>query len=384
VFYYLTSSLKRRLLLELRDSFSRHPIYNKLVPNIQNKYSFKERPHFGIVLKGVSANKVVFSSDNFIGEVLSRTMLTYVGEPRYPIEWVREDLALIDKTGGMPTAPGVYYLEILKAPTDASEAGLFAIDPLLTVTEEPLIHFQSGIEREAQLQNAPAPGTVRLYENRTILLKEGVDYRVDSNGRVTFLTRFTPNANIQADYRYPAPSIGPVEFFWNRSDFKTLPGVVMAFGKRAKVGDKVAIVVHQDRVPSARAFGGKFEVNFDLDVITTDPIQTEEVTDLVVMHIWGEKKSALEFEGIEVVDISMGGESEEAYDETGDLFFYSASVSIQLRADWEIHIPLPLTISKVTTEKPDGTSGMILEANKLFFATSPFLVGRNNDFERIG
>jgi hypothetical protein len=36
MYYYLLSSLKRRLILELQDSFSRHPVYEKVVPFIQN------------------------------------------------------------------------------------------------------------------------------------------------------------------------------------------------------------------------------------------------------------------------------------------------------------------------------------------------------------
>jgi hypothetical protein len=383
VYYYLLSSTKRRLILELQDSFSRHPIYSKLVDYIQTKYSFKERPHFGIVLKGSSVNKVALSSDNFLGRVHSHVMLAYLGEPVYPLEWVREDLAKIRQTGYMPTAPGVYYMEILSAPTNPTEPGTFVIDPLLTVPDEAVIQFTSGIEQHATLQNVPSPGTLRLWLNRRILLQEGADYTVDSSN-IQFIRHYSENDQITAEYRYPVDSIGPVDFYWNQANFSTLPGVVLAFGKRAKVGDKVAIVVYQDRVDTALAYGGKFEFSFDLDVIATDPAQMEEITDLVIMYLWGEKKSRLEFEGLEITDISMGGESEEAYDEQADLYFYTAAISLAMRGDWEIHIPLPLTISRATTEQPDGSNGLRLEVGRLFYATSPIVVGRNNDYERIG
>jgi len=55
-------------------------------------------------------------------------------------------------------------------------------------------------------------------------------------------------------------------------------------------------------------------------------------------------------------------------------------MAIQLRADWEIHIPLPLTISKVTQINPENA----LSIGTLFFATRPAIVGRNDLFERIG
>ncbi len=213
-----------------------------------------------------------------------------------------------------------------------------------------MILFRSGIERHAQLSEAPVQGSLRLWENNQHLLTEGQDYDVNyTTGEIQFNARMFPNSTVGADYFYAAPSIGPVEFKWNSADFTTLPGVVLAFGKRARVGDKLAVRVYEDRVDTAKAYGGKFEVSFDLDVISQDPTQMEEIADFAVMSLWGEKKDRLEYEGIEVLEVSMGGEAEEQYDETGDLFFYNASLSVQLRADWEAHIPMPLIISKGST-----------------------------------
>ena len=385
IFYYLISALKRRVILELRDSFSRHPLYAKLVPWIQNKYTFDERPQFGIVVKGTSANKVALSGDNFMGTIESHVMLSNVGGPAYPIEWVREDLAAVRANGDLfPLSAGIYYIEILHAPENPQEPGQYIIDPLLTVTDEAVLQFQSGIEREAQLQNIPAPKTLRLWLNKSVLLQEGKDYRVNyKTGAISLLTRAVPNAVLTADYRYVVASLGPIDFYWNQSDHKTLPGVIMAFGKRAKTGDKVAIVVYEDRVEAARAFGGKFEVNFDLDVITQDPSQMEEIADLVVMYLWAERRDALATEGIEIVDISIGGEAEETYDETGDTYYYNASISLQLRADWEMHVPMPLVFSRVTQEPTSTSAGIQPVMSELYFATRPVIPSRNHDYERI-
>jgi len=385
VYYYLVGALKRRVILELRDAFSRHPLYSKLVPFIQNKYAFDERPQFGIVVKGASANKVALSGDNFMGSVESHVMLMNVGTPAFPIEWVREDLEAVRANDDVfPLAAGIYYLEILHAPTTPQEPGQFIIDPLLTVTDEAVLQFQSGIEREGQLQNLPVPKTLRLWLNKRTLLTEGRDYTVDyGTGAINLTLRAPPSSTLTADYRYTVPSIGPVDFYWNRSDHTTLPGVVMAFGKRAVTGDKVAIVVYENRVEAARAFGGKFEVSFDLDIITQDPNQMEEIADLSIMYLWGERKPELESEGIEIVDISMGGEAEESYDETGDTYFYNASISLQLRADWEIHVPLPLVFSRAVLEATDTTTGLQMVTSDLYYAAHPVIPTRNNDFERI-
>lgn len=391
MYYYLRSALKRRLILELKNSFADHPVYQKIVPFIQNRFAFTERPQFGIVVKGSSANKVVLSSDNFVGTVASHVMLGYVGQPTYPIEWVREDLEVVRLAGRMPTLPGVYYLEILSAPTNSAEPGYFVIDPLLTVPDESVFRFQSGIEQEAQLEQIPIQQTLRLFLNNNILLLEGRDFTANyTTGAIQFTTRFNPQDRVSAEYRYaPSSSIGPVPFFWNQADAKTLPGVVLAFGKRAAAGQKVAVVVYGERVSTAQAFGGKFEVSFDLDVIARDSGQMEEIADLVAMYLWGQKKERLEFEGIEILDVGLGGESEEPVDETGDEYSYQASITVQLRADWEVHVPLPLTISRVaqTTRESElsetPTSSIQPVQNELFFLTHPILAGRNSDFERI-
>lgn len=397
MFYYLTGALKRRLILELKDSFSAHPIYSKIVDQIQNKFAFTERPQFGIVVKGVSGNKVILSADNFVGSIMSHVMLANVGAPVYPIEWVREDLACIKANNDvLPTPPGIYYIEILTVPEDAQSEGTFIVDPLLTVNDEPVLKFTTGVETEAQLQRLPVQGTLRLWENRRFLLNEGTHYRVDyQTGAIELLSRSSPGAILTADYRYSVNSVGPVSFQWNRADFNTLPGVVMAFGKRSRVGDKVAIVVYEDRVETARAFGGRFDASFDLDAIARDPNQMEEIADLVFMYLWAQKRENLSTEGIEITDIAMGGESEEIYDETSDDYFYNASLSIQIQADWEIHIPLPLTISRVIATTPaadksitplDPAQATTIHGDvksKLFFATIPVLAGRNNSYERI-
>jgi len=382
VYYYLIQSLKRRVILELKDSFKGHPTYNKIIPYIENKFVFPERPQFGIVVKGSSANKLSLSGDNFVGTVQSHVMLAYIGTPTYPLEWVREDLTCVREHGGhFPTAAGVYYMEILHAPKNSSEYGFYAIDPLLTVTDEAVLQFTTGLEREAQLQNIPVKHTVRLWENHRTLLTENKDYKVNyEDGAITFIKTFSPNVVINGDYRYAVKTIGPIKFQWNQADFTTLPGVVLAFGKRAVKGDKVAVVVYPDRVDAANAYGGKWEVTFELNVISQDPIQMEEITDFAIMSMWGVKKPLLEYEGLEIMDISMGGEVEEQYDETADLMYYNSSISLQMRADWEIHIPLPLTISKVQQSMPRPDQ---LPSSDLFFATVPSLAGRNSNFEKI-
>lgn len=384
--------MKRRLILELRDSFAAHPVYNKIVDQIQPKYSFAERPQMGIVVKGASANKVVMAADQFLGTLHSYVMLAYVGAPTFPIEWVVEDAAALDARGGqMPLPPGIYYIRIVDAPADSQSFGHFMVEPLLTVNDEPVMRFTSGVETMGQLQQLPIPGTLRLWQNRNYRLIEGKHYTVSyATGEIAFVESFTPGSIVTADYRYRVESIGPVPWQWNRADYKTLPGTVLAFGKRGKAGDLVAVVVYGDRTPTAKAYGGRFDLSFDLDVIARDPQQMEELADLTLMYLLYQKRGVLSSEGIEVMDVSIGGETEEVADETGDEFFYNASISVQLQAPWEVHEPLPLTISVVTSESsptealPGSSSAIIGNVyHSLVFSTMPTLIQRNNDFEKI-
>ncbi len=324
-------------------------------------------------------------------------MLAYIKHPVYPLEWVREDLNTVRENGDtMPTPPWIYYIEILKVPENAQDQGFYAIDPLYTITDEPVLHFISGIEHEAQLQHVPVQGTVRLWQNRNYLLIEGTDYQVNyQDGSIYFLTSFPGDSYVTGNYRWAGESRGPIPFFWNTADFKTLPGIVLAFGKRAKLGDKVAVVVYPDRVDVANAYGGRFDATFELDVLSQDTNQMEEIADLVTMFLWGEKRPILSIEGIEITNISMGGESEEPYDETGDLNYYIASLTVEIQADWEIHLPLPLTISRfgplATPTTPGGLEGIMAGLspvqpgpnNSLFYQTMPIIKDRNNAFERI-
>lgn len=378
MYYNLVQSLKRRLIHELVQCYSTHTLYKKITPFIQGRFDFDERPQFGIVVKSSGANKVVLSGDNYVGTIQSYVMLAYVGQASFPLEWVKEDLECVRAHKGMPTPPGVYYLEILSAPSNASEVGYFVIDPLLTVIDEPVFVLASpGLGGEARLMSLPLQGTLRLYENRKYMLQEGTDYRIDyTTGEIEILYQYGGGAAITADYRYAQPSRGPFEFKWDTADIRTLPGVVLAFGKRAVAGDKVAIVVYKDRVDTAKAYGGKTEVSFDLDVIAADTTQMEEIADLVFMYLWTQRKARLEFEGIEILDISIGGEAEEVADETSETFFYQTTCPVQLRADWEIHVPLPLTISKVL---PTGVTPI---ANTIFFG-SYGVQGRDDDYERV-
>jgi len=396
VYFQLTESIKRRLILELRNYWSYHPKYrDDLVDNIQGKYSFRERPQYGIIVKTGSATKVQLSADNYIGIVHSYATLADVQNyPGLSIEWIREDVrAIQNNQGRFPSPPGVYFVEL-------TEDNEFYVDPMLDVRAEQVMQIDATT---AKLQNPFIEGTLRLYEGPNgFLLRDGINYTADpATGQITLVEELPLDGHrrLIADYRYSGDSSGPHKLVENRANITAIPGVVLAFGRRNQKGDRQAIVVYGRREASALEYGGKWELSLDFDVMARDVYSQQEIADQSVMYLWGILRSKLSREGIEISDVGMGGESEEIYDETGDDYFYNSNFSITLQTDWFIHVPLAHRLRMISPLDADSASliaGMseddlinaknniaMLDSLGLEPVTDPFFRGRANTYEVI-
>ena len=359
MYFQLTETIQRRFIMELRRYWSYHPIYrDELVKNIQGKYSFKERPQLGIIVKNASGNQVRLAADNFQGTVMSHVLAARVEDnPGLFLEWVREDARVIRGNNGVfPTAPGVYYIQI-DTVADNFTSFTFFIDPLIDVVNETLMMINGTTGRvnagkflEGTLKVYQMPGNVELIDN--------VNYTTDpETGAVNFFNALTEKNFYSVDYRWPAvtPEESPAVLAnsqpWtgvpNRGLVQPLPGVVLAFGRRIQAGDVMAVVVGRHREPSAQEFGGRWDLSLDFDVIARDPHQQREVLDQTVMYINGVLRSRLSTEGVEIDVVTMGGETEEIAYENSDDYFYNASFSLTLQTDWAIHVPLTATIERV-------------------------------------
>jgi len=158
MYFQLTGALKRRFIEELRRYWSYHPKYrDDLV--IQGKFSFKERPQHGIIVKTSGGNRVDFSADNYIGIIESYCLLTKVkNKPGLSCEWVREDSTAIQNNNGQfPSLPGFYYVDIV----EENGSNVFYVDPLINIFHEPVTLTDSST---AQLATVPVAGSLRLYE----------------------------------------------------------------------------------------------------------------------------------------------------------------------------------------------------------------------------
>lgn len=333
----------------MRNYWSYHPRYQDIIEHIQGKYSFRERPQFGIVLKNSSGNQVQLAADNFQGYVHSYVYLANVtGNPGLSIEWVKENTVDIQNNGGVfPSAPGIYYIDFCDAngnPTDEA----FFVDPLFDVQDETVLQIN---DTQYQLQKgAFLSGTLRLYQMPgSIQLYDGVNYTVDSaTGEITLLGgALNSDSFLSADYKSPGTPTGPWKVFENRALTEPIPGVVLAFGRRITKGDRLAVVVQPKRTISAMEFGGRWDLTLDIDVIARDPLAQREILDQSALYLWSTARPRLSSQGIEILTVNMGGETEEVYDENADDWFYNASFSLQLQTDWSIHVPLGICIRGV-------------------------------------
>lgn len=360
MYYNLSGSLTNRIIQELREFWALHPQYPKLPNNIQGKFSFKERPQEAIIVKPSGASHTRLAADNFVGTVVSYVFQYLLDSaPGVSVEWIREDASAIQRNGGVfPSPAGIYFVEVLTLPgyhseTELSETGTFMVDPLLDVKDEAVTMTDST---SGQLLNVPLlPGTLRLYQMPYgALLYEGTNYTVTAAGEITFVQPVPAGTYVSADYRYPHPSTGPHRFFPGFANHTAIPGVVMAFGRRASVGDKFSVIVQEYRSPSALEYGGRWEVSMDLDIWARDIDSQREIIDYTAIYLEGILRSHLSSEGIEINSVQVGGESESIYDDTADDYSYNGSISMSIDVDWSIHVPLahfirsasPLTLAQ--------------------------------------
>jgi len=387
--------------LELQTFWATHPKYRDIVEHIQGKYSFRERPSYGIVLKTSSANMVQLSADNFLGTVESYIHLAKVameGGGEYPglaVEWVREDGRAIQENGGtFPSPAGIYYITL----TADKE---FEVEPLVEVQDETLTHV-GGADYIAA--HPFLDGSIRIYQMPgAVQLVPGVNLTINPDtGGVSLAHPLAKGQYLSVDYRYAGDTTGPWAIKENYANKGAIPGVVLAFGRRCEVGDCLAVVVHSRRQPTALEYGGKWEISLDFDIVARDPYAQQEISDMTVMFLWGVVRNQFSTEGIEITSISMGGESEEVYDENADDYYYNASISLSLQTDWAIHVPLTAIIRRVGPQTPAQIAEVagltddelrvstatlqniqVLESLGLTSYDDPFFAGRTITFEKV-
>jgi len=280
-------------------------------------------------------------------------------------------------------AQGVYQVEITGGDPVLNKWE-FMVDALLD-KEDIFTKKAEGTETSFQTTHRPVyPGSLKIRENGNLMQElladnsnaETADYIVDyESGIITFVKSPDPilkNSEVIANYRISGLSTGP--FTVPNSNYAhntAIPGVILAFGKGISQGDKHFVVIHKDREISALEYIGKWESNISLDVYAKDSVKVEEIIDMSTAYLNTYRKSQLDAEGIYLVDVNFGGESEEVFDEgTGDLY-YMGSVEYSFMTEWIMHQPVLQTIE-----------GYFINS-EVIVSAEPFVPQKNIHFERI-
>ena len=301
-------------------------------------------------------------SNTDFADNIGQIKVTINGQQVFPefVDGEKKLVLLSRSTNSSDVVKVTYYYKVISNPgiyvVDFVEDNQFAIIPIYTIDKELVIENATGTEIIVSLENSPVDvNSDELYiQSRNggspIELIRGTDYTINYvNGQITLLGPLTRGYNLYADYRWqPVGYInGPHTFIPYQENHTAIPGAIIAIGRRAKKGDRQAIIIEKDRQPQARIYGGYWDMTMELAVIAKDPIQSAEMADHVISYLWGIRKNALEFEGITLMTVEPSGESEEPFDEnTGDVY-YITNISILLQASWQEFVPYPFEIKRI-------------------------------------
>jgi len=341
MFHHLTMAVRDRMIKELRDYWADHPRYETLAQNIQGKYSFEERPQFGMVIKTGGASNVILSPDNFIGTLKGYVSLAKVlGRKGVSIEWVREDDSVKPESG-------VYHTQVQKFPSEDPYAFQLVIQRYTYEIEATLVYTDP---KTVELMNTPVEGSLRIREYPSGRSLDSSEYLVE--GSTVTLSEETPRGlSLSAQYTSKDEFLkGPFRVTPDQAYREIIPGVVIAVGRWIEVGDEQVIIVAENQEVVAHEYGGRWDISVDIDLVARDVHSQADIADRTVVWLWSTLRPKLSSMGLEMSDVSLGGEGEEVYDDNGDDYFYTASISLTIQADWFIHFPLVLPIGNFNLE----------------------------------
>lgn len=332
MFHYLTLEVRNLVIEELRKYWADHPRYPELAHNIQGKYSFDQRPQFGMIIKTNGANNIAMSSDNFLGTVRGLVYLAKTKKLQYgSIEWVKENPVLKPREG-------IYILDITKI-QDQYEQYQVNITAYQRVKETNPMFIA---EDQIQLMGTPIENSLKIIEKPSnVRYVEGVDYLVLEDNVIEIKTELINGVSLEIFYTQLEENALPSAIV--RADTvynEIIPGVVMYFGRRLQDGDQQSVVVLDQIDEIYNEYGGRWDISVDIEIIARDPHSQADLADRTTVWMWAVLRDRLASRGINMNEVSLGGESEEVYDENGDDYFYTASISTTLQVDWFLHIPL--------------------------------------------
>lgn len=342
--FLVTNALKKRLVLIFQDILARHPIFEKT--KVYTKFPQEERPKTAIIVRSVSGGSQKLGLDNFLAINRGHCSLANLkGMSGNSIEWVRDDQENLDKL----SPQGFYIVKVISHDIDTNSF-TFNVDPYLVCSDELLDLVVIRTKQGAILKNFPVNPDSEIVFSQTgqFEFKKDIDYTINyETGEILFTNSIVDYAPIVVDYQLCSKQEGPFVAEYYGVNNVAIPGVVLAFGDRLKIGDEQVVVVEKESTTTSKVFGGRWLLDVDIIGIAQDSDQQERMIDYVVTSLWAEYQDALANEGISIRDFSLPGESEDLEVEIPEEYNYTGSISFSVEVDWEIHVPMIAVLRRV-------------------------------------
>ena len=330
MFHNLTLQVRNLIIEELKAHWADHPRYPELSHFIQGKYSFEQRPQFGMVVKTSGMSNVPLNAQNYIGQILGYCLVaqTVNSNKTSSIEWVKEH-----PYPSRIAEAGIYILDIAETETNSRLFNITMTQYKKRKETSPVFTNPTTIE----LLGTPVQNSLKIIEYPSRM--NFTDYTINGS-TITLDDPLPKGITLEIMYTEFIDTFDPYQVQPDYTYSELIPGILIHFGRNLNDGDQQAIVVYEERSPVYNEYGGRFDVSVDIDIIARDPHSQADISDHMVVWTWGVLRNKLGEWGLNINDVSYGGESEEAYDENGDDYFYNSSMSFTIQTDWYIHVPI--------------------------------------------
>ncbi len=118
-----------------------------------------------------------------------------------------------------------------------------------------------------------------------------------------------------------------------------LPGLWLAFGDIAVVGDQAAVIVSPSITETYQVYGSKENISFTLEIKTNDLQTSSDLAELIKQYLLITSRINMESDGLTVFEATRDYVGE-ARDPSGTATNYIYNVSVTAMADWKVYKPL--------------------------------------------
>ena len=170
-----------------------------------------------------------------------------------------------------------------------------------------------------ELLEEPVANSFRLIENPSGRLLESTEYV--RNGTTVTLTEEVPRGlSLRAQYTYKEADAPDPYSISRPSVPRNHTCCLIAIGRWIEDGDEQIIVVEEAQQATYHEYGGRWDISVDIDLVTRDVHSQADIADRTVVWLWSALRPKLANLGLEVSDVSLGGEGE-GYDDNADDYF---------------------------------------------------------------